>query len=194
MLKKFAIMCFGSTFIGIGINGFILPFHLLNGGIFGISLLLNYVYGFHISLIVLILNIPIYLLALKSDPIYFFNGMMGALVSSVLIEWLVPLNGLFHLPILWSVLMGGVCIGIGAGCLLRNHISPGGMDLLALLISKWTRFNVGLIIYFIDTAIIVTGLFILQDVNLLYSVIIVMITGLFISLFTSIRAAHFYIE
>ncbi len=192
MRKRLLIIFFGSTLIGIGINGFILPFHLINGGIFGISLLLNYLYGFKLSLLLVLLNIPIYLLALKSDPHYFINGVIGAVISGFLIELMNPLNGAIHLPIFASVICGGVLIGVGVGLMLRNHISPGGMDLLALLISKWSRLNVGIIIYLIDTIIIVTGLVILKDANLLYSLLIVGIVGLFASILTSFRTAHIY--
>ncbi|WP_256236649.1 YitT family protein [Bacillus sp. EB600] len=192
MRKRLLIIFFGSTLIGIGINGFILPFHLINGGIFGISLLLNYLYGLKLSLLLVLLNIPIYLLALKSDPHYFINGVIGAVISGFLIELMNPLNGAIHLPIFASVICGGVLIGVGVGLMLRNHISPGGMDLLALLISKWSKLNVGIIIYLIDTVIIVTGLVILKDANLLYSLIIVGIVGLFASILTSFRTAHIY--
>lgn len=192
MRKRLLIIFFGSTLIGIGINGFILPFHLINGGIFGISLLLNYIYGFKLSLLFVLLNIPIYLLALKSDPHYFINGVIGAVMSGFLIELMNPLNGAIHLPIFASVICGGVLIGVGVGFMLRNHISPGGMDLLALLISKWSRLNVGIIIYLIDTIIIVTGLVILKDANLLYSLLIVGIVGLFACILTSFRTAHIY--
>jgi uncharacterized membrane-anchored protein YitT (DUF2179 family) len=193
-VKKLAIICLGSMLIGIGINGFILPFHLINGGIFGISILLNYLYGIKLSLLFVLLNLPIYCLALKSDPIYFINGVIGAVVSGFLIEMLEPVKGAFHLPIFASVICGGIFIGAGVGFMLRNHISPGGMDLLALLISKWTSLNVGIIIYFIDTLIIITGLLILQDANLLYSLLIVAIVGLLASILTSFRSAHIYID
>jgi uncharacterized membrane-anchored protein YitT (DUF2179 family) len=192
MRKRLLIIFFGSALIGIGINGFILPFHLINGGIFGISLLLNYLYGFKLSLLFVSLNIPIYLLAFKSDPHYFINGVIGAVISGFLIELMNPLNGAIHLPIFASVICGGVLIGVGVGLMLRNHISPGGMDLLALLISKWSKLNVGIIIYLIDTIIIVTGLVILKDANLLYSLLIVGIVGLFASILTSFRTAHIY--
>jgi uncharacterized membrane-anchored protein YitT (DUF2179 family) len=194
MKKRLLITCFCSTLIGIGINGFILPFHLINGGIFGISLLLNYLYGFKLSLLLVFLNIPIYLLALKSDPLYFINGIIGAVISGVLIELMTPLNGVVHLPIVASVICGGVFVGLGVGFMLRNHISPGGMDLLALLLSKWSKLNVGIIIYVIDTVIIMTGLFVLRDANLLYSLLIVGIVGLCASILTSFKDAHIYIS
>lgn len=194
MLKKISIIILGSLLIGIGINGFILPFHLINGGIFGITLILNYMYGFKFSITFMVLNIPIYLLALKSAPLYFLNGVMGAFISGILIDSLGALNGFFHLPIFLSVVCGGLFIGTGVGFMLRNHISPGGMDLLALLISRWTMLNVGIIIYFIDTIIILSGLLILQDIHILYSLLLEAIVGLLTFVITSVRSSHIYLS
>ncbi|QIZ09456.1 YitT family protein [Priestia megaterium] len=187
MLKKLAIIGFGSTMIGIGINGFILPLHLINGGFLGISLLLKYIWGFKTGITFIFLNIPVYMFAFKSDPIYFINGVIGALCTGLMIELFVPLNGIFHLPILSSVIVGAVIIGSGVGVMLRNHISPGGMDLLALMIAKWSKVNVGVIMFAMDAVIIITGLFLLQDVKLFYSLIIVAIVGLLASIITTIN-------
>ncbi|MFL6518262.1 uncharacterized membrane-anchored protein YitT (DUF2179 family) [Neobacillus sp. B4I6] len=185
MLKKLAIIGFGSTMIGIGINGFILPLHLINGGFLGISLLLKYIWGFKTGITFIFLNIPVYMFAFKSDTIYFINGVIGALCTGLMIELFMPLNGIFHLPILSSVIVGAVIIGSGVGVMLRNHISPGGMDLLALIIAKWSKVNVGVIMFAMDAVIIITGLFLLQDVKLFYSLIIVAIVGLLASLMTT---------
>jgi uncharacterized membrane-anchored protein YitT (DUF2179 family) len=185
MLKKFAVIGFGSTMIGIGVNGFILPFHLINGGMFGISIVFNYLWHFSIGITFVFLNIPVYLYAYKSDFNYFFYGMIGAVFSGFMIEFLVPLREVFHLPIVSSVIIGGIIIGIGVGTMLRNHISPGGMDLLALLLAKWTKINVGIIAYAIDTVIIISSLFILKEPRLLYSLLIVSIVGLLTTVITS---------
>ena len=185
MLKKLAVIGFGSTMIGIGVNGFILPFQLINGGMFGISLVFNYLWQFSIGITFVFLNIPVYLLAYKSDFDYFFYGMIGAVFSGFMIEFLMPLKDVFHLPIISSVILGGVIVGIGVGTMLRNHISPGGMDLLALLLAKWTKINVGIIAYAIDTVIIISSLLLLQEPRLLYSLVIVSIVGLLVTVITS---------
>ncbi|MDQ0197867.1 YitT family protein [Neobacillus ginsengisoli] len=194
MVKKIAVIGFGSTMIGIGINGFIIPFHLINGGFLGISLILNYLWGFKAGLMFIFLNVPVYLFAFKSDPRYFINGLSGAIISGIMIEILMPLNGKFHLPIMSSVIIGAVFIGIGVGIMLRNHISPGGMDLLALLLSKWSRINVGVIIFALDMVVIMTGLLILQDAKLFYSLLIISIVGLFASLITSFHSVQIYLK
>lgn len=185
MLKKLAVIGFGSTMIGIGLNGFILPFHLINGGMFGISIMFNYLWHFNIGITFVFLNIPVYLYAYKSDFNYFLYGLIGAFFSGFMIEFFVPLKDVFHLPIVSSVIIGGVVIGIGVGTMLRNHISPGGMDLLALLLAKRTKINVGIIAYAIDTMIIMMSLFILQEPRLLYSLLIVSIVGLLATVITS---------
>ncbi|WP_413309744.1 YitT family protein [Bacillus sp. 1P10SD] len=190
MLKKLAIIGFGSTMLGIGINGFILPFHLINGGIFGISLLIKYLIGFKAGMTFILLNIPIYLFAYKSDRMYFYNGLIGAVLSGFMIELLLPLNGRFHLSILNSVIVGSIIIGIGVGVMLRNHISPGGMDLLALLISKWSKINVGVIMVVMDGMIILLGLVLLQNARLLYSLLVISIVGLLATIITSYPRVH----
>lgn len=188
MLKKIAVIVFGSTMIGIGINAFILPFHLMNGGMFGISLLLNYLWGLKIGMMFICLNIPVYLYALKTDPDYFFYGIIGAFASGFMIEFLMPIHAFFHISIISSVILGGTFVGIGVGTMLRNHISPGGMDLLALLLAKWSKMNVGIIAFAMDLMIIMTSLLILQEPRLLYSLLIVTIVGMLATIITSFKA------
>lgn len=187
MLKKLAVIGFGSTMIGIGINGFILPFHLINGGFFGISLLFNYLWGLKAGITFIFLNIPVYLFASRTNPSYFFNGLFGALITGVMLDLWLPLNGEIHLPIMSSVILGAVIIGIGAGVMLKNHISPGGMDLLALMVAKWSGVNVGIVALLMDAVIIITGLLLLQDPKLFYSLLIVSIIGLLVSTITSMK-------
>ncbi|MEH7177755.1 YitT family protein [Neobacillus vireti] len=185
MLKKLAVIGFGSTMIGIGVNGFILPFHIINGGMFGISIVFNYLWQLNIGITFVFLNIPVYLYAYKSDFNYFFYGLIGAFFSGFMIEFWFPLRDAFHLPIISSVILGGLIIGIGVGTMLRNHISPGGMDLLALLLAKWTKINVGIIGYVIDTVIIISSLLLLKEPRLLYSLLVVSIVGILATAITS---------
>lgn len=187
MLKKLAIIGFGSTMISIGINGFILPFHLINGGFFGISLLLKYVLGIKAGLAFILLNIPVYLFAFKSDRHLFYNGLTGVCFSGIMVELLLPLSGTVQLPLISSVILGAIIIGVGVGVMLRNHISPGGMDLLALLIAKWTKVNVGVIMVAMDAVVILIGLLLLKDPRLLFSLLIISIIGLLATFITSWR-------
>lgn len=192
-MKKYFILLFSSVCIGIGINLFLLPHQLINGGMFGLSLLINYIWDLRIAPVLLILNIPIYLLSIFFDKSYFINAIIGLVFTSTIIDWLAPLNGLIYLPVITHAILGGIMIGLGVGLMLRLHISPGGADLLALLISKSTGINPGIVIFVLDTLIIITGIFILKDLTLIFSMITIGCIGLCVVLLNSFKTIHLWI-
>ncbi|QQZ11297.1 YitT family protein [Heyndrickxia vini] len=192
-MKRIIIITVACIFIAIGINVFILPLHLINGGIFGVSLLLKYLWGFKLGHLIILLNTPIYLLALTFDKSYFINGLIGMCISSIMIDLFFPLAGIIQLPILLSAILGGLCIGIGVGIMLRHHTSPGGVDLLALLISKWSSINPGIIIFIIDALIIFIGMYVLKDGKLIFSFITISCVGLVVSILNSFKKVEFYV-
>jgi uncharacterized membrane-anchored protein YitT (DUF2179 family) len=193
MGRKIWITIFSSILIGIGINGFIIPIHLINGGLWGVSLIINYLLGFKIAITFLCLNVPIYLIAGFYEKIYFVYGLLGITISSIIIGLLTPLQFMVHLPTLQSVIIGGATIGLGVGFMLREHISPGGIDLLALLLSKWLSINKGVALIILDFIIILLGVILLNDERLLYSLIIITIVGLTTTSLTFIKGIKLYI-
>ena len=193
-MKKLAVLLFSSVCIGIGLNTFILPLHLINGGIFGISLLIKYIWGIQVGHSMIMLNTPIYFLSLLYDKSYFINAILGLVFTSTMIDLLAPLNGLLHLPILISAILGGITIGIGVGFMIRLHISPGGIDLLALLISKSKAINPGIVMFLIDVFIIIAGIIILKDFRLIYSIITISCVGLCVGLLNMFRSINFYVR
>lgn len=188
MLQKVIQIFVASLFIGSGINGFVVPSHLINGGIWGVSLLANYLWGLNLAAVFICLNLPIYLFAIRFDLSYFYNGLIGTFISALSIRMMMPLNGAFHLPFLVSIVLGGILIGIGVGLMLRIHASPGGVDLLALLLSKKTSVKVGFLLIAIDAVIILSGVIALREERLLYSLLIVIIVGVTAALLTGVKA------
>src|SRR4051812_25741976 len=85
-MKKFIVLLLSSVCIGIGLNLFILPLHLINGGIFGISLLIKYVWGAQVGQTLIMINTPIYLLSLLYDKSYFINAILGLAFTSTMID------------------------------------------------------------------------------------------------------------
>ena len=63
-MKKLSILLFSTVCIGIGINMFLIPSHLINGGVFGVSLLIKYIFNIQVGHMLIILNLPIYLFSL----------------------------------------------------------------------------------------------------------------------------------
>ncbi|MFD2655257.1 YitT family protein [Gracilibacillus thailandensis] len=81
-------------------------------------------------------------------------------------------------------MLGGVFIGVGTGILLRFRTSTGGTDLLAQLLSRMTRLNVGVIIFMMDALIIMIGGIFISIETLLLSTIAIICVGIITSLCT----------
>jgi uncharacterized membrane-anchored protein YitT (DUF2179 family) len=184
MTTQFLAIVLGSLLLAIGINGFIVPFHLMDGGMIGVGLLAKYMWGFETGLTILLFSIPIYVIAFIYYRPFFYTSLNGLLISSLSIDLLKPLDGLFHVPILYSAIIGGMLIGAGIGVMLRFRTSTGGFDLLALFIASKTPLNVGIIIFIIDATILFVASRVLHASSMLYSIITICSVGVFTSLLT----------
>ncbi|MBM7661303.1 uncharacterized membrane-anchored protein YitT (DUF2179 family) [Bacillus mesophilus] len=179
MFERIIAITLGSILIGIGVNGFIIPHHLMEGGMIGIGLIAKYLWEFEIGLTIIILSLPIYIFTYFFNRHYFVSSIHGLLLSSFFIDILKPLRSSFDLPILLSAVVGGSLIGIGIGLMLRYRTSTGGLDLLAQFCSTITPINVGVIIFIFDFTIILTGSQLIESTSLIYSLLAVSFVGLF---------------
>ncbi|WP_164668190.1 YitT family protein [Virgibacillus doumboii] len=177
MLQKIASILIGSIFIGIGVNYFVIPNHLIDGGIIGLGLISKYTLGLKPGLTIIVLSLPLYVYAWFRFRTYFYNGLHGLLVSSLLIDYFHPLSSWHTAPILISAISGGFLIGTGIGIMMLTKTSTGGIDLLALMIARVTSFNVGVIIFIIDSIVILFGWLIIQEATIIYSSLMVIMIG-----------------
>jgi len=188
MIKKTLSIVIGSILIAIGINYFLIPNHLLDGGIIGLGLIAKYIFGIKPGLAIILLSLPLYIIAWFRYRSFFYNGLHGLLVTSFLIDYFYPLSTWNTTPILLSSLAGGLFIGIGMGILLLTNVSTDGADLLALMLSKITTLNVGVYILLIDSLVILFGSFVIQKSIVVYSAIMVLMIGLTTYFITSFFA------
>ncbi|WP_090234601.1 YitT family protein [Lentibacillus halodurans] len=178
MLQKIASIIIGSMLIAIGINYFIIPNHLVDGGIIGLGLISKYTLGLQPGLTIIVLNLPLYIYAWFHFRSYFYNGIHGVLASSFFIDYFHPLMALHTPPILISAITGGFVLGSGIGIMLLTKVSAGGGDLLALMLTKVIQLNVGIIILIIDGFVILLGWLTIQETTVLYSGVMVGMVGL----------------
>jgi uncharacterized membrane-anchored protein YitT (DUF2179 family) len=185
--KALAVLV-GSLFLSIGINFFLVPFELLDGGIIGIGLIMNYLMGLKAGLAIILLSIPVFVLAWVYNRVYFFNSLHGMLFSSFTIDLLFPYHESFtsfveFTPITSSII-GGIFVGIGIGIMLRFETSTGGTDLIAQFLSEKTHMNVGIMIFIIDAIVICAGGLLLSQDTFFLSALTITFVGLATSLCT----------
>ncbi len=182
-MKGFVIII-GSIFLGIGINCFLVPYKVLDGGMIGVGLIMKYLWGLEAGLVIISLSVPIFLLAWFKYREYFYNSLHGMLVSSFFIDVFHFLPKVISLDAAISSIIGGVLVGFGIGIMLRFKTSTGGTDLIAQFISDWTGMNVGILIFIIDSLVIFAGGLLFSTETLLLSIIAILSVGCMTSLFT----------
>lgn len=126
----------GAFGIAFGINAFLLPHHLISGGLSGVATLLHDAYGWPVSFLFFLLNVPLILWGLVRLGLAFSMYTILSVVSTT--AWVAALPVLtptFDLPV--SAIFGGVCLGVGIGVSLRVGGSSGGFDVLGAILSSY---------------------------------------------------------
>jgi uncharacterized membrane-anchored protein YitT (DUF2179 family) len=178
--KKAVAILVGSVLLAIGINFFLVPFKVLDGGVIGLGLIVHYITGIKAGLAIIFLSVPIFVIAWIFNKAYFFNSLHGMLFSCFIIDILATQNLFSKLelaPILSSVI-GGVFVGFGIGVMLRQETSTGGTDLLAQFLSKFFNVNVGIMIFIIDAVVISLGGLLISKETFLLSFVTITFVGL----------------
>ncbi|TQR16211.1 YitT family protein [Psychrobacillus vulpis] len=179
--KKSLIILLGSILVAFGINFFLVPFHLLDGGGVGIGLIIHYLLNIKVGLAIICISIPIFLVAWVYYRSFFYNGIHGLLFSSVVIDFLYPLH-IAGEKLISNSMIGAICggffVGLGIGLMLRFGITIGGTDLLAQMIAKLLRANPGLCILAIDIVVVTVGSILVDSVSLFHSCITVISVGI----------------
>lgn len=139
----------------VGLQFFLLPNHLLDGGITGVSIIGARLTDLPLSLFLVLLNLPFVYLGYKKFgkefAVYSTIGIIAlALLTSIHIS-----HGLTDIPILAAV-FGGILVGVGVGLVVRYGGILDGADTIAVLIDRVTVFSIGEAIMFINS-IIITG-------------------------------------
>lgn len=184
LIKKSLVILVGSVFIALGINLFLIPYKVLDGGIIGIALILNYLWGLKPGLMIILFSIPVFIIAWFNYREYFYNSLHGMIISSFLIDILQPLVGFIYIEAIYSSILGGVFVGAGIGLMLRFKTSTGGTDLVAQLLSVKTGVNVGILIFIIDSIVVLCGGLLLSVDTLLLSIITIFFVGVTTSFIT----------
>jgi len=186
--EKMAAMLLGSLLLSLGVNGFLVPYHLLDGGVIGLGLIIHYFYGWPTGLSIIVLSLPLYVLAWFFERRYFYYSLHGLIISSFCIDFFSFINGKINIGILPSTIIGGLLVGIGIGLMLRYETSTGGTDLLAQLLTKFTSINIGIIIFLIDGLVITSGISVVGLEKFYYSLLTIICVGLMTTL--TVRGNH----
>ncbi len=179
IMQRAVFLALGTTIAAFSIECFLIPNKIIDGGIIGISMMCAYKTGLPLGVIIVVLNFPFILMALKKlGKAFVFYTFIATLMlaAATLILPIMTQHKTLQNPFL-ACIFGGVILGIGVGLVLRNHASTDGTEMLAVTIAKKTPFSVGEIIMFFNLFIFFgAGIIYRSWESALYSVLTYYIT------------------
>lgn len=152
---QYFCIAIGCIFASASINLFLVPHHLLSGGVSGLAIIFYFLFDLPIGLQILLMNIPLIYAAYKLiGKDYAITTIYGTILFSAAVDatrFLTDLNPLDD-PIL-ACITGGIISGLGSGIIFRVNGSAGGLDIVAAVVRKYYSFNFGVVGFAINCVI-----------------------------------------
>ncbi|NQT78023.1 MAG: YitT family protein [Bacteroidetes bacterium] len=180
--KAYALILVGAFIMASGFVLFITPHNIVPGGVYGISIVIHHYTGFPIGMTALAFDIPLTLIGIRVlGPRFGIKTVVGFVLTAVFVDGLTYLIGdktLVPDDVLLSSIFGGVFIGLGLGLIFKSKATSGGSDIVAMMIAKYTKQPLGQLMIYVDSMIVIAGLFAFHDWKIpLYSLIVIYIAG-----------------
>lgn len=141
-LRRILFIIIGTFLIALSTNAVLIPNKLLSGGINGIATFLHFIFNWNVGLLVILLNIPLFIVAivfLKRHFIVF--SLFGMLMLSFWLQFTRNIS-IATDDTLSIIILGGLLNGLGSGIIFRGDGSTGGSDIIAKIIN--THFSLSM--------------------------------------------------
>ena len=182
---KILVVIVGALLNAIAMNFFLIPANVYASGFTGVAQLIYSVFenytSLHIStgVLLFILNVPVTIIAWKKvGKSFTFYSFLSVLLMSFFLE-IIPIQA-YSSDIILNAVFGGVIAAIGVGITLKYGASTGGMDIVAMLLSKVKDRPVGTYLFILNGAIIVTAGLLYGAEKALYTLVALYVTTLVI--------------
>ncbi len=168
---RILLILIGATLSSIGLEIFLVPNNIIDGGVVGISIITSYLTGLPLGLFTFVLNIPFLMIGYKQiGKSFVLSTVFAVTCLSVGVSVLHPIPGLTH-DIFLAAVFGGMINGIGVGLIIRAGGSLDGTEIVAIILDKKMSFSVGEIVMFFNLFILIGAGFVYGWDRTMYSLI-----------------------
>ena len=188
--RDYLLIALGALIQAISLRIFFVPANLASGGVSGISQLINHFTGWPIGLMVLIGNIPLFILGWRFLGGHHFamRTALAIVTYSLFTDLLLKIPAFTYYAnilindlkgdIFLNSLYGAIISGIGYGLVYRARGTSGGSDILARILNKWRGVSMTQSYLMVDTAVILSAGFVFDWKHALYAMITLYVSGL----------------
>lgn len=162
-MKKFIASAFnygrmavGSLIFAIGFQFLLVPNEINPGGVSGIAMVINHLTDIPAGVLIIIVNIPIFLVAWRAlGRRFLISSVFSMLVYSVFVDAMSMVSVYVTGDKLLAAVYGGLLMGLGLGLVFSSGASTGGSDIIARLLAlKLPHLNLGQLLLVVDFIIV----------------------------------------
>lgn len=179
--KRIIIVIFGAILNALALNFFLIQANVYAGGFTGLAQLIASIFqdffniGIGTGVLLLILNIPVVILGwIKVGKGFTIYSIVSVIVTTIFLE-LLPILTVSD-DIMLNAVAGGVITGIGVGFTLKWGASTGGMDIIAMILSRMHDKPIGIYFLTLNGIIITMAGILYEPENALYTLLSLYIT------------------
>lgn len=163
MLVDFLVILLGNSCIALAVAFFVIPNKLLVGGTAGIAVAINAFWNIPEEIVI---NILVYALFIAGAVVlgreFFFKTITSTIVYPVLLTLANDLHDVIpkhfiEMDTLTSIICTGLLVGFGLGIVYRRNASTGGMDIIPLIVNKYTGIPLHILLMMVDSVTVLLG-------------------------------------
>jgi Uncharacterized conserved protein len=171
IISRFVVLTLGALLAAVGLELFLIPNKLIDGGIVGISILTSYLSNIPLGVFIVGLNLPFIILGyFRIGKTFTISTVYAVAVLSFFTTQLTPVPA-FTEDLLLVTIFGGILLGAGVGLILRSEGSLDGTEIIALLLSPKLSISVGEVVMIFNLFILGSSGFVFGWENAMYSLI-----------------------
>lgn len=173
----YVYIIFGSFLTAIAFQVFLLPNNIVSGGVSGLSIAANAMFGWSPAIFQYALNIPLLILCfVLLGKAAGYKTILGSLLLPFFLIFIGHFPALTSDPLL-AALFGGGLTGLGIGIIFRAKASTGGTSIIVQILYQFLHFQLGLSTIMVDGLVIMIVLLVFDVETVMYSLIALFIVS-----------------
>lgn len=171
IIIRILFMFIGASLDAAGLKFFLIPNNIIDGGVSGISIIVNHFTGVPLGIYIFIFNIPFLIIAYKHiGKVFVASTLFSVLSLSIMSSVFNPIQGITD-DLLLASIFGGIVLGVGVGLIIRSGGSSDGTEIIAIFLDKKSGFSVGQIVMIFNIFILGSAGFMFGWDRAMYSLV-----------------------